>query len=87
MSHTRSSTLLPPSPSRSGDFASVLLEPSFVGGEVICSSVFTTLVAQVYFKPLLSSFIDWVTNTGQNAGVCVRAFVVVAGGRSFAARR
>jgi hypothetical protein len=47
---------------------SALTEPSFVGGEVIVSSVFSTLIAQVYFKPLLSSFVDWVTNTGQNAG-------------------
>ena len=52
----------------SDDYLSALAEPSFVGGEVIVSSVFSTLIAQVYFKPLLSSFVDWVTNTGQNAG-------------------
>ena len=52
----------------SNEFLSALEEPAFVGGEVVMGTVFTTLIAQMYFKPMMASFVTWVTNTGQNAG-------------------
>ena len=35
-------------------------------------------MAQVYYKPLLSSFINWVTNTGQDAGSSAVSLLLAA---------